>query len=227
MSDFSRVGQALQPVEEELRGRLTTYLRVVRTLTASPLFKRGSVGLIFTPRGDGKFDVAAQAPLNWDELRGALTSLRRLWMDGEPTFFSRLRNLLRANACARGGAAAQDLVDWLDALGKEFSRVKAEWPLAADGEQSMAILEGHEDGGQLVDDGLVTPERVIDDWFNGEVFHGKEKHRRRIDAAGDPEAYVLALMIAVQEVTRVYVLLARLAKAILDEPSLQPTATSS
>lgn len=209
------LGNAFSPLDADLRHRLEEYVHVVRSLTASPLFGRGSVGLHLSLREDGQFDVSAQAPVDWDGLRGALTYFRRMWMNDERTCFARLRNMLRANAVARGGQDAATLTAWLDALGEEHSRVRKELP-------DMAVLEGHIEDGKLVEDGAVTPERIIDDWFNGEIFHGDPEPRGRLDAAGDAEAYVLGLMVAVQEVTRVYVLLARLARAILAEPALHP-----
>lgn len=211
-----RLGDAFGPLDADLHDGLAEYVHVVRSLTASPLFGPGSVGLQLSPREDGQFDVSAQAPVDWDGLRGAMTYFRRIWMNNERTCFTRLRNLLRANAVVRGGQESDALIAWLDELGKEHSRVRKEMA-------DMGVLEAHIEDGKLVEDGPVSPERIIDDWFKGEIFHGEPDRRERLDAAADPEAYLFALMIAVQELTRVYVLFARLARSILAEPALQPS----
>lgn len=213
--DLARLGHALSPVDADVRDQLSEYLHVVRQLTARPLFGPGALAIHLEPRDDSEFDVTAQAPVDWDGLRGAMTYFRRAWMNDERTCFSRVRNLIRLNATTRGGPDADSLVELLDEIGKQHPRARKELP-------DMAVLEGHAEDGEIVGDGQVSAERIIDDWFNGEIFHGDPKRRSRLDAAGDPDAYVFALMIVVQEVTRVYVQFARLTKAILAEPTLQP-----
>jgi hypothetical protein len=216
--DVAHLGDALSPVEQDLRDRLAEYEHVIRSLTASPLFGPGSVGLQLTPRDDGQFDVGAQAPVDWEGLRGAMTYFRRAWLNDERTCFTRLRSQIRANAMALAGPYSVELVEWLDALGKEHSRARRELP-------DMMVLEARTKDGAIVDERSASAERIIEDWFNGEIFHGDLQRRERLDAAGDPDAYVFALMIAVQNVTRVYVPLAWLANAILAEPALRPSAS--
>lgn len=82
------------------------------------------------------------------------------------------------------------------------------------------MLEAEVGQSGVLCDEAVRAERIVDDWINGEVFHDDEDKRRRIDWAGDPDAYLFGLLSGVQELTKVYVLFARMAKAILEEPSL-------
>jgi hypothetical protein len=117
---------------------------------------------------------------------------------------------------ASGRADSADLVTWLDELGKEYSNVRRQLP-------DFTVLEAElAPNGEVGRDGSVRAERIIDDWINGRVFHSDQEKGDRIDAAGASVMYEFSLLAALQEVTKIYVIFARMAKAILAEPGLQP-----
>lgn len=153
------------------------------------------------------------APVDDFGMRGLLSYFRKLWQSGEPAQFGRVRSDLRRHVERSGLPASPELGDWLDELGKADKAARRALP-------DFSLLEAEVGDSGLLRDEAVRAERIVDDWVNGEVFHDDEDKRRRIDWAGDPDAYLVGLLSAVQELTKVYVLFARMAKAILEEPRL-------
>ncbi len=210
----ARLPDAMTPPGEELRWRLERFLEVVQGLTRSPLFTSPSIGLNLVPRGDELFDVECVTPVDDFEMRGMLTYFRHLWLSGEPAQFGRLRGDLRHHVEASGLPASAELVGWLDGVGRADRVARRSFP-------DFSVLEAETSPVGVVRDETVRAERIIDDWVNGEVFHSDAQQKARIDWAGDVEAYRFALLAAVQEVTKPYVLFGRMVKAILSEPALQ------
>lgn len=209
----AKLPEALSPPDADLRRRLELFVRTTRGLTQSPLFKSPSLTLECTPRGDGTFNVVCVAPVDDLGMRGLLTYFRKLWQSGEAAQFGRLRSDLRRHVEGSTLPASPELVGWLDDIGKADKAARRALP-------DFSVLEAEIGESEILRNEAVRAERIVDDWVNGEVFHDDEDKRRRIDWAGDPDAYLFALLSAVQELTKVYVLLARMAKAILDEPAL-------
>lgn len=210
---IAKLPEALSPPDADLRRRLELFVRTTRNLTQSPLFKTPSLSLECTPRGDGTFDVVCVAPVDDFGMRGLLTYFRKLWQSGEPAQFGRLRSDLRRHVERSGLPASAELAGWLDDIGKADKAARRALP-------DFSVLEAEVGESGVLRDEAVRAERIVDDWVNGEVFHDDEDKRRRIDWAGDPDAYLFGLLSGVQELTKVYVLFARMAKAILEEPSL-------
>lgn len=210
---IANLPDALTPPSPDLRRRLELFVRTTRSLTQSPLFKSPTLSLECTPRGDGTFDVVCIAPVDDFGMRGLLTYFRKLWQSGEPAQFGRLRRDLRRHVASNGLPASVELLGWLDDIEKADKAARRALP-------DFSVLEAELDDSGVLRDEAVRAERIIDDWVNGEVFHDDEDKRRRIDWAGDPDAYLFGLLSAVQELTKVYVLFAQMAKAILEEPRL-------
>lgn len=210
-----KLPHALTPPETELRAKLERFVYLMRELTQSDLFLPNALSLRFLPRDDGLFDVECVAPLNDLEMRGLLTYFRQLWQDGEFAQFNALRGQLRQHVDASGLPASPELVEWLDDVGRANRRARRSFP-------DFGVLEAEIDESEVLRDEAVRAERILDDWVNGEVFHSDAEKNAHIDWAGDTEAYRFALLAAVLEITKVYVLFARMAKAILDEPALTP-----
>jgi hypothetical protein len=212
----SRLTTALDPLDAELENRLSEFLRLTRELTSSPLFKNPKLELQFTPREDEHFTTTLEASVDYLQAKGTMMSFRQLWQDGEPYQFPVVRSRLRQHAVVSSRPHSPKFIAWADELGKAYSDARRGFP-------DFVVLEADiEAGGKVVERGPVRVERIIDDWINGDIAHSDPERRARIDAAGDPEMYAFALLAGVQEVTKVYVLLAQMAKAILDEPALRP-----
>lgn len=93
-----------------------------------------------------------------------------------------------------------------------YSRLRRELP-------DFSVLEAEVGADrEILRDGPVRAERIVDDWVNGVVFHSDNEKRDRVLFAGAPEMYLFVLFAAVQEFAKVYVVFARMAKAILAEP---------
>jgi len=114
-----------------------------------------------------------------------------------------------------GLPTSAELVAWFDDIGRADRDARRSHP-------DFAVLEAEVGDLEVLRDEAVRAERILDDWVNGEVVHSNADKNARIDWAGDPEAYRLALLAALQQMTSVYVLFARMTKAILDEPVLVP-----
>lgn len=210
---IAKLPEALSPPDADLRRRLELFVRTTRGLTQSPLFKSPSLTLECNPRSDGTFDVVCIAPVDDFGMRGLLTYFRKLWQSGEAAQFGRLRSDLRRHVERSGLPASAELVGWLDDIGKADKAARRALP-------DFSVLEAEMGDSGVLRDEAVRAERIVDDWVNGEVFHDDDEKRRRIDWTGDPDAYLFALLSAVQELTKVYVLLAQMANAILNEPAL-------
>ncbi len=211
--DIAKLPDALTPPDPDLRRRLELFVRTTRGLTQSPLFRSPSISLECTPRGDGTFDVVCVSPVDDFGMRGLLTYFRKLWQSGEPAQFGRLRSDLRRHVEGSGLSVSAELVGWLDDIGGADKAARRAYP-------DFTVLEAEVGDAGILRDEAVRAERIVDDWVNGEVFHDDEDKRRRIDWAGDPDAYLFGLLTAVQELTKVFVLFGRMAKAILEEPRL-------
>lgn len=146
---------------------------------------------------------------------GAAHLLRQLWQHGEFAQFGALRGRLRRHVEASGLPAPAELVGWLDGIGRADAHARRAYP-------DFAVLEAEVGESEVLRDEAVRAERILDAWVNGEVFHPDAEKNARIDWAGDSEAYRFALLAAVQDMTKVYVLFAPMAKAVLDEPALAP-----
>jgi hypothetical protein len=214
--EVSRLTAALVPLNADLENRLSEFLRLTRELISSPLFKRPKLELQFTPRKDEYFTTTLEASVDYLQAKGTMTSFRQLWQDGEAYQFPVVRSRLRQHAVASNGPDSPRFIAWADELGKAYSDACRRFP-------DFVVLEADIGaGGDVVEHGPVRVERIIDNWINGDIAHSDPARRARIDAAGDAEMYAFALLAGVQEVTKVYVLLAQMAKAILDEPALRP-----
>lgn len=211
----SKLPAALTAPDFGLRARLERFVHLTRGLTQSALFRPGALSLRCIPRDDGLFDVGCVVPINEFEIRGLLTYFRQPWQHGEFAQFGALRGRLRRHVEVSGLPASAELVGWLDSIGRGDADARRAYP-------DFAVLEAEVGESEVRRDEAVRAERILDDWVNGEVLHSDAEKNARIDWAGDPEAYRFALLAAVQDMTKVYVLFAQMAKAILDEPALAP-----
>jgi hypothetical protein len=211
--DPAALQQALNPLGTDEVARLRRYLQLVERLTAAPLFHGGEqVGIDISPEGR----VAVIAPVDELQMRGLLTEFRQLWMSTEPSAFPRIFAELRASACARGTAQAQGVIAWLDELGRQYREVRKSSP-------DLGAFEAEfGESGEVARDEAVRAERILDDWVNGDIFHSDTSKRERFENAPDRDVYWFALLVAVQDMTRVYVALGWLVKQILNEPSPVP-----
>jgi hypothetical protein len=206
-------GALTAPTAAEVE-KLRRYLQLVRRLTSAPLFKGAcTVGVNLRHDDNGVLQQDIIAPVSELEMSGLLTSFRQLWMASEPSAFPHVLALLRKNAAALGGAAADALIAELDDIGKAYKDVRKSSP-------DLDVLEAQLDGDQLIDDGPVRAERVLDDWVNGDIFHSDPEKRERFQNREDRNMYWLALLVTVQDIAKVYVRLARVIKDVLHEATL-------
>lgn len=214
--DPARIPTAMDPLDPTLVADLGRFVNVTRGLTQSPVFKQPQLALELTPEAGG-FVPALQAPVDDLGMRGMLTYFRQLWQDGEATQFSALRSRVRVHVASSNEPDRAGLRAFVDDLGKQYSKVRREAP-------DFRVLEAEHFGkdGEVAGDGNMRIERILDDWVNGEVFHSDQEKRDRVLGPGVEEMSRFALLAAVQAMSKIYVLFARLAKAILDEPAVQP-----
>ena len=207
------LGAFTAPTADEVE-KLRRYLQLVRRLTSAALFKgKCTVGVNLHHDDDGVLQQDIIAPVSELEMSGLLTSFRQLWMASEPSAFPHVLAMLRKNAHALSGPAAQALIAELDDIGKDYKAVRKSSP-------DLSVLEAQLDGDKLIDVGPVRAERVLDDWVNGDIFHSDPEKRERFESREDRNTYWLALLVTVQDIAKVYVRLARVVKDILHEPTL-------
>lgn len=125
-----------------------------------------------------------------DALRSMTMIFRQLWQPGEPAHYGAIRSLLRIHAkpTPRGAEA----VVLLDVIGKRF---KAE-------RRNVLMKHVWEDDpvGEPIREFRAA--RVLDDWFNGVLFHPDEEKEQRV-RAWSPTAYEFSAVKAINRISGV------------------------
>jgi hypothetical protein len=196
--DIVKLPEALTPPQPDLRRRLELFVQTMRDRTQSPLFRSPSISLECRPRGDGTFDVVCVSPVDDLGMRGLLT------------YSARSGRTVSQRGSAGSGATSGGT--WR-AVGRRRrpSSSGGSTTSAARTRRRAGPFRSHRARGgvgnaSVLRDEAVRAERIVDDWVSGEVFHDDQDTRRRIDWAGDRDAYLFGLLTAVQELTKVDVL---------------------
>jgi hypothetical protein len=188
---------AFGPFDAARLEHLRRYSRVCGQLNRREVLRR-PIRFSFSagPTGGGE----ALEHAGEEALRSAMVDFRLLWMDGEPTQFGRLRNLVRAHV-DDSTEAGRDALEILDALGKDMSDARRE--IAFGGRDPSGVVHPT---GRAVD--------VIEDWLYGVCFHQDEERAARV-AAWSPQTYEFMLLRSVNNIANVCFAFAVLVDGIL------------
>ena len=192
------VTSAFLPFREEELGLLSTYHDLVGGVTGRPFFANG-IKLSFKAGPNTVPPSLKHA--GEDALRSVMIDFRRLWLRKEPTRFDNVLRLVRQHAEDEATVAV------LDALGRDFK------------DACRDELMGITDPNDPENPQKFTPIRarqVIEDWLNGDSFHGDPEARERVKRWSST-AYEFSLVKAVNRVTNVCLALDVPIAAILAE----------
>jgi hypothetical protein len=103
-----------------------------------------------------------------DALRSMTMIFRQLWQEGETTQYEAIRSLLRGHA--KETERGVEAVALIDALGKRFKAERRQ--------VLMKRVWEHDPVGEPIRE--VRAARVLDDWFNGALFHPDEEKAQSV-----------------------------------------------
>jgi hypothetical protein len=149
-----------------------------------------------------------------EALRSMTMVFRQLWQDGEPARYETIRSLLRTHA--KPTPRGTEAVALLDLLGSRFKR------------ERRHVLMSH----VWEDDPVGEPirvfraARVLDDWFNGVLFHPDE-HKARSVRAWSPTAYEYSAVKSINRIAGVMWELHLVVMGVLDTDAVVPSESSA
>lgn len=197
------VDSAFRPFDPDELELLDTYHRLVDGVAARPLF---ADGIKFRIGGGPDCDPPVLEHAGEDALRSVMIDFRRLWLKKEPTRFGNVLVLLREHAEDGDAVAA------LDALGRDFKEA------CRDG---LMGVRDPSDPENLKKIKPISARQVIDDWMNGDSFHGDPDARERV-RRWSPTTYEFSLIKAVNRISNVFLALDVVVVPILDFPGAEP-----
>lgn len=192
------VSSAFQAFSKEALDLLALYHELVGGVVGRPFFS-GGVKFSFGAGRDGQPPSLQHA--GEDALRSVMIDFRRLWLQKEPTRFGNVLGLMRKHAVDGAVIVA------LDELGRDFKDA------CRDGVMGK-IDPSHPDNPEKIIP--IRARQVIDDWINGDSFHGDPEARERV-RRWSPPAYEFSLIKAVNRVSNVCLALDVPIAAILAE----------
>jgi len=147
-----------------------------------------------------------------DLLRSLLMVLRPLHDSDEPASFARTRNMLASHAKAKGGEIAEEALADLRLYKKTANAVFSHSPFVI--QEGITDEEGESESRRL------TAKSIFDDYLYGSYFHRDEERLQRVELW---ETFPFPKFIFLQSAASfatIYLHLAGLVSAILDEPLL-------
>ena len=147
-----------------------------------------------------------------DALRSMTMIFRQLWRSGETAHYGAIRALLRNHAkpTPRGAEA----VVLLDVVGKRFKAERRE--------VLMKHVWEHDPCGKPIREFRAA--RVLDDWFNGVLFHPDEEKAQHV-RAWSPTAYEFSAVKAINRIAGVMWELHIVVAGVLDTDAVAPSPT--
>jgi hypothetical protein len=191
------VQSAFRPFDQDELRLLGAYHELVDGVAGRPLFAEG---IKFRIGGGAESEPTILQHAGEDALRSVMIDFRRLWMQKEPTRFGNVLKLLREHSEDEETTAS------LDALGRDFKD--------ACRDELMGIRDPS-DPENMRKIKPIFARQVIDDWMNGDSFHGDPDARDRV-SRWSPPAYEFSLIKAVNRISNVCLALDVVILPILD-----------